>query len=580
MNKKKRIIEYVIFPLLLLVYGLLLVNQGAALTDTGYNYANFLHFEGLDNMWKFSIYLASVCGVFFTHLPFGTTMLGLNIYTSLVKIAIAVITYFFVVKTLKLPAYLAALAELLALGFCWCPTALLYNYLTYLLFTLAGLLLIEAVHKKHDRYYVFAGICLGLNVMVRLPNVAEVALIAAVWLIAFFQKEKFIQVLKKTGLCIAGFTCGLVVPFIFISIKYGVSAYIQGIQELFKMSSEVAGYSVKQMILGDAQILLSHTRWLVVAAALVCVSTIAAIAVKKIKIVGTVASFLACVVMFAYFYKEKLLAFHYYNYDSIYILSHFLIILAGVCCLFYMFWGKEEYTLRMYAMVTGIILLVTPLGSNNYMFTVVSNLFIAIPFLFFCAYKLWKRCGESGFLDTKEIIPAKPLCIILTACIAMFFVQGVLFGANFVFRDGMDGEKRTSKITEIAALNGMYTTPDKASAYAELEKYLQDENLCGSDAIIYGNSPLSDHGIPSLAFYFDINPALSTSWPDLDSFSVNKFRDEIENIKIKSKADNKPLVIVQNDINTDREKEKILADFMEDLAYTEALKNDKFIVYR
>ena len=57
-----------IFPVLLTVYSLLLVNQGVTVTDTGYNYGNFIHFESLDGMWKFSTYLATAIGSFFTKL--------------------------------------------------------------------------------------------------------------------------------------------------------------------------------------------------------------------------------------------------------------------------------------------------------------------------------------------------------------------------------------------------------------------------------------------------------------------------------------------------------------------------------
>ena len=149
-----------IFPVLLTVYSLLLVNQGVTVTDTGYNYGNFIHFESLDGMWKFSTYLATAIGSFFTKLPFGSTMLGLNVYTGLVKASIALVTYFFCVKLFEMPKGVAFLAELVALGFCWCPTALLYNYVTYLLFTLGTLLLCLAVKTGKTRWYVLAGVCL------------------------------------------------------------------------------------------------------------------------------------------------------------------------------------------------------------------------------------------------------------------------------------------------------------------------------------------------------------------------------------------------------------------------------------
>ena len=44
-----------LMPVLLVVYSLLLVNQGVTVTDTGYNYGNFVNFDSLDGMWKLSL---------------------------------------------------------------------------------------------------------------------------------------------------------------------------------------------------------------------------------------------------------------------------------------------------------------------------------------------------------------------------------------------------------------------------------------------------------------------------------------------------------------------------------------------
>ena len=81
-------------------------------------------------MWKFSTYLATATGSFFTHLPFGNTVLGLNIYTGLVKASIALIVYYACVYYFDMKPTVVFVAELMALGYCWCPTTLLYNYLS------------------------------------------------------------------------------------------------------------------------------------------------------------------------------------------------------------------------------------------------------------------------------------------------------------------------------------------------------------------------------------------------------------------------------------------------------------------
>lgn len=197
MKKTKSFMKKLGFPILLLVYSLFLVNQGITVTDTGYNYGNFVNFDSLDVMWKFSTYLANVVGSLFTKLPLGETMIGLNIYTGLIKAFTSIIIYYICVYEFDMKSCLVFLSQLMALGYCWCPTALLYNYCTYLLFDLGAILICIAAKRNKFRYYLIAGICLGLNVMVRLPNLAEIALIFAVWYYSFVTKDNFIVFLKK-----------------------------------------------------------------------------------------------------------------------------------------------------------------------------------------------------------------------------------------------------------------------------------------------------------------------------------------------------------------------------------------------
>ena len=94
----------------------------------------------------------------------------------------------------RMPAVLVFAGEMAALGLCWCPSVILYNYLTYLLMSAGMLLLYEGILQGNAayaascdaqpqqgtgaggyRYYVLAGVCLGANVAVRMPNVVQEA---------------------------------------------------------------------------------------------------------------------------------------------------------------------------------------------------------------------------------------------------------------------------------------------------------------------------------------------------------------------------------------------------------------------
>ena len=110
------------------------VNQGIDVTDTGYHFSNFIYMSEMDPMWIFSTYLASVLGHFFTWLPGGQTLLGMNIYTAVIPAVLGVVTFIFLVKVVKMKQLDAFAGVLVSLALCWCPTTCVYNYLTYLFF--------------------------------------------------------------------------------------------------------------------------------------------------------------------------------------------------------------------------------------------------------------------------------------------------------------------------------------------------------------------------------------------------------------------------------------------------------------
>lgn len=562
-----------LMPVMLVVYSLLLVNQGITVTDTGYNYGNFVNFDSLDGMWKFSTYLANATGTFFTHLPGGQTMLGLNLYTGLVKALIALVTYFVCVRVFEIPRKITFLAELMALGYCWCPTALLYNYITYLLFTLGAMFLCVAVKTEKDYWYIPAGVCLGLNVMVRLPNLAEMALILAVWFTCFVQKVKLFEVLKRTGCCILGYLAGIGVVLAYIVLRYGLSAYVEGIRQLLAMPSEAGGYSLKAMIRGDVYLYLVNMKWVLIVLGVVAVGVIMYAIKRQRYMPAKRVLYILCNLFLILIYREmRMFDFVYYAYDGVYTVGTLFLIMAGLMGLYVMFFGGKDYVLRMHAATMGIVILITPLGSNNWLFTAVNNLFWVTPFVLHCCYK-WVLSARNGE-DKKLTYFLEPLRITYLFLVAFVFVQGVLFGATFVFRDGIGGEKRTEKIVEIPVLKGMYTQVQNAENLNSLYTYLEEEGLVGKEAIFYYN-------VPGLSFYMDLKPALSSTWPDLDSFVVDKLERELKVLETECRAGReKPLLIMGCDLELDAPKINILREYAEGLEYELVFENEMCKVYR
>ncbi|MBR6302337.1 MAG: hypothetical protein IKR35_00635, partial [Lachnospiraceae bacterium] len=220
----------IIMVLILALYPLRHIHIGLDLWDVGYNYANFEYMgtESMDPMWLFSTYLATALGHLFTFLPFGKTLLGLNLYTSLTISFLAVMGYIFFTRRLKYPAFVIFIGEFIAINMCWCPTALLYNYLTFILMSAGIINIFLGLENGKYRYLFVAGVFLGLNVFVRFSNLPEAALILAVWAYGILElierlkdeslgkrqrRRERIDFLKRTGMrtlfCILGYAASV-----------------------------------------------------------------------------------------------------------------------------------------------------------------------------------------------------------------------------------------------------------------------------------------------------------------------------------------------------------------------------------
>ena len=177
-NRAKQIWIQYVFPAILLLYPLIKINQGIDLTDSMYGLVNFHFFPHGGGDWTVATYLANVLGAVLIRLPFGETLIGIRFYTGLIVSAMALFSYYFLKG--KMPAWLAFAGELAAVSLCWIPTTSLYNYLTLALFLGGTVCLYRGLVWQRRYLMALAGVCLGANVLARVPNALECLLIAAV----------------------------------------------------------------------------------------------------------------------------------------------------------------------------------------------------------------------------------------------------------------------------------------------------------------------------------------------------------------------------------------------------------------
>lgn len=625
-RKYQNFIEKICFPLILLLYPFLIVNQGLDVADSTYSLTNFQYFGSMDGTWMVATFLSNAAGWLFMQLPFGQTLLGMKCYTTLVQSAAALLVYFGLRK--KIAAPFLFLGEFLALGLCWCPSTILYNYLTYFLMTAAVLLLYhgltEVCARKQRLCFVAAGVCLGMNVAVRMPNVVQAAFILAVWYgIVMIDRQgsqrsmgerllPWREIAAVTGWCLLGYMIGFGLPLAAICIRYGVSAYPDMVYTMFAMTEQAVDYKPTSMLTGMFGDYGKGLYWLLFAGICAAAAGFAFWARERLYETGTAthritgviiktAYVLLLLVLLRFYWGRGMFHFRYYQYGngSIYYPAVLLLlatIAAAALCLIGKKVRAEQKILAAFVLLQ---IFLTPLGSNNDLYPIINNLFLAAPFL------LWvvsDRVLASSAVRYEKADAGQPrngaayeFVWLMPMTILILFVTAQSIGShtNFVFQDGIYGEPRDMRVETPEKAAGVYTNLENGTLLGELAAFTREEGLTGRELITYGE-------LPGLSYLLDMPPALSTGWPDLTSYRMTEYKRDLADLETEIGAGKEaPVIIVSSSVaaywsddgeainwfGVDIEKMakddklRVLGEWVRDYGYTERFANARYVVY-
>ncbi len=566
MVKGKRIpfganVGKIIFPAALLVFPLLLINQGVDISDTTYSLGYYRFMEEMDATWVLATYLANVAGAFLMRLPMGNTLLGMNLYTGLLAAGIALLCYAALSKWM--PSWIAFLGEIIALGLCWCPTTILYNYLTYLLFAAGSLLLCQALFTDRGVYYALAGVCLGLNVMVRFSNLAEAALILAVWYKGWLCRDKAAVTLKRTGLCLAGYLAGFGGVLLLVGAQYGAGAFGSMVESLFGMTEEASDYTLWGMVSATADAYLAGIRWMAYMVPCQVAGTVLFMVKKGRYEKGKrVLYCIGIAILLRFYWGQGMFSLRYYNEGCIFQwMMLFLIVSAGCAAAGICGYFSPDRRERLAAAVALLILLLTPLGSNNYTYQNMNNLFLVAPYTLWACYRLLRRTGWKAVHFPWQAFLVLILC--------MTFIQGIGFGLNYVFRDGIYGEKREAKVENSVVLKGMYTTQENAESLTGLIAFCEESGVTKEPVLIWGDAP-------GLSYILDVPSAIFTTWPEIPSNTYGALDRALMELEWE------PAVILHHETGrpvAEGEKADLILDYIASHSYICVYENNNYQVY-
>lgn len=554
---EKNILENIAL-VLLAFYPLRHIAWGLDLWDTGYNYANFQYMgtEHMDPMWLFSTYLANAAGNLLTRLPNGGTLLGMNLYTGLFAGVLGLVGYFFCTRALRIPRPLAFAGEFAALSLCWCPTALLYNYLTYILFLGCAVLLYYGLVKGKRGCLIAAGACLGTNVLVRFSNLPEMAMIAAVWAydVILWTEERnaarsgvqgagkpgfWRRLFSHTGWCLLGYVSALGVLLGWIQLRYGLDEYAAGIARLFSMTDNATDYKPAAMLMGLIGVYVENLYWVVrifviIAGGLAVFAAagfveglldrggkIMRMAAQAVHVAIRVLWGAVCIAMLWWLYARKFCSFMYYTYDSMLRPGVLFLMLAMFIAVIRIFHRKSPREEKLISGMVILIIFLTSLGSNNNVYPSLNNLFIAAPYTLWESWRFVRDVKDKKFRHNITLA-SFPVKGILIAFLAMCLFQFGLFGAGFSFAEATGVQDVSARVENNEVLKNICMSPQKAQWMTEIGSYVEENGLRGREVILYGN-------IPALSYYLQM-PSAFNPWSCLDSFSRGAMEEALEEV--------------------------------------------------
>lgn len=569
MKIQKRI-EKIMMYVILLLYPLRHIRYGVDLMDAGYSLGHFVYRSDVDQTWKLATYLSNGLGHLLTYLPFGKYWVGMNVYTGLFVSAIAIVIFCWCSKNFPEKEWLFFFAELFALSLCWAPTTILYHYLGYYGFSITAMLLYVAICKNDKKRFVIAGVILGACVIARMPNITYIALILPVWYGAFlWRKDRKANVMLQTGLCVAGFIASFGMALLLISFRYGLQSYPEMIHNLFGMTDTATDYKPSEMVFAMVRDYVQYSPWFFLFFLYLMLGVgFYHIFDKKennryIMLISKVCYGLGMPVLIRFCYGRGMFGVDYRDYFSMY--KCVTVFLLVVLCLCIMEIVKKENSKedRVLAFLLLVIIMITPLGSNNGLYPVINNLFFIAPVAVHFGAKEYRRYWQN--FAVKTFLPFLGICLL---------VQVFLFGCQFVFHDH-EQPKRALHIEGFPTTEGMCTNVDKADALEELGGYLYPYRE--KQLLLYGD-------IPALSYIYQMRSAIFTTWVDLNSNSLGTLQRDIGHLKhsetIVILSREKQDTLFGNTTVDLTKKDQEIKNLLAEQNYEMDFENQLFVVYQ
>ncbi len=242
----------------------------------------------------------------------------------------------------------------------------------------------------------FAGVCLGASVLTRLPNIVECALIIAVFYYGILKKKKAAEIWKDVAACVIGFVAAFLVGFLAISLQFRFDAYPKMLVGLAGYSGTDETYSSLSMITSVVSAYVEAFKWVLILGIAALLGTVLFFLFPGKFEKGKMVLYLCMLPVLLRFYGDAACSTCSTPFTGVY--------LSGVWC-FYMWQSGCVSGLadplvfrrdKLLSLMVLLVILITPIGSNNETYPNMNNLFLVAPVTFWMGYRLFVKAAPPA----------------------------------------------------------------------------------------------------------------------------------------------------------------------------------------
>jgi hypothetical protein len=238
---------------------------------------------------------------------------------------------------------------------------------------------------------------------------------------------------------------------------------------------------------------------------------------------------------------------------------------------------EKDSRYRLLCLVFLGVFYVTPLGSNNHIYLSMLNMFLLLPIMGMLIMRGISRIGKRVKYAVYPLAAAAGIFVLLCGG------EILLFGATFNWKDS----PKVKVEKEGSFIDGMWTSENRREDLLALEEYFFEKNHKGSYGILYCDAP-------ALAAVLDLQPVMSSPWPDWYIYSVDALDEGIIQAGLLAQEGNAPCIILNKAYyevtvgirpaeTTDEvcidDKYYFLVKYMKDYGYEPVFMTNDYVVY-